>query len=118
MSRWFFFLLTILVGFALGLFYTWQINPIEYTDARPETLRVDYKTDYVLMVAEIYQQEEDIQEAIRRLTQLELSPSDVILTDAITFAEKQGYQHADIAVMRALLVALESQAGESEGQSP
>ena len=93
MTRWFFFILAILFGFGLGLFYTWRINPIDYTNAGLDILRVDYRTDYVLMVAEIYQRENDLDEAIRRLTSLALSKSSVTVVDAIMFAEQQGYSH-------------------------
>ena len=50
-----------------GLFYGWVVNPVEYVDIAPESLRVDYKTDYVLMVAEAYQVDHDLGLAVRRL---------------------------------------------------
>ncbi len=55
MSRWTKFLIAVILGAAAGLFYGWVVNPVEYVDIAPESLRVDYKTDYVLMVAESYQ---------------------------------------------------------------
>ena len=36
------------------MFYGWVVNPVEYIDIAPESPRVDYKTDYVLMTAEAY----------------------------------------------------------------
>ena len=102
----------------MGLFYTRQINPIDYTDAEPDTLRVDYKADYVLMVAEIYNQEKDIENAIRRLAPLGLLSADEIVSRAILFGEKNGYQEQDVALMRALYNDLHSQSVTPEGTTP
>jgi hypothetical protein len=49
MIRWLTFLLAIAIGAAAGLYYGWVINPIRYIDAAPDSLRSDYKADYVLM---------------------------------------------------------------------
>jgi hypothetical protein len=51
MSRWTRFLIAIAVGLALGLLYGWVLSPVKYVDTTPNTLRADYQTDYVLMVA-------------------------------------------------------------------
>jgi hypothetical protein len=45
MSRWMKFLTAILLGAAAGLFYGWVVNPVEYVEITPRSLRVDYKTD-------------------------------------------------------------------------
>ena len=58
-SRWILFIIAILAGAGLGLLYGWVINPVDYVDTAPDTLRIDYKTDFVLMVAEAYQGESD-----------------------------------------------------------
>ncbi len=70
MSRWFRFFIAIGLGVALGLIYGWLINPVEFVDVTPGTLRVDYKSDYVLMVAEAYRAEQDAAMAARRLSVL------------------------------------------------
>jgi hypothetical protein len=106
MKRWFFFLLAILLGFGLGLFYTWRVNPRDNTNAELNALRVDYKTDYVLMVAEIYNQDGSLDNAIERLTRLTLAPSDKIVSNAILFAEREGYPPEDLVLMRTLLNGL------------
>lgn len=116
--RWILFFLVILIGASLGLFYTWRINPVEYEDASLDSLSFDYKTDYALMVAEIYEQENDLNGAIRRLAQLSLIPADEILSQAIVSAEKQGYRNEDIVLMRFLLNNLQTQPAGLEGGSP
>ena len=47
MSRWTLPLLALLIGIALGLVYGWIISPVEYVDTTPDTLRADYRADYV-----------------------------------------------------------------------
>jgi hypothetical protein len=102
MARWIGFILAILVGVAAGLAYGWIISPVRYVDTSPDTLRIDYKTDYVLMVAEAYQNESDLGLAVRRLALLgNVAPSQQV-GQAIEFAQKYGYAQADIARMQAL----------------
>jgi hypothetical protein len=117
MGRWIRFILTIFIGLGLGLAYGWFINPPENTNTSPDTLRVDFKTDYVLMVAESFQKENDIQGAIRLLHQLSASPVDLIASDAIEFAKQEGYTEADIARMQTLLSALRAQKPAQGGGS-
>jgi hypothetical protein len=53
MPRWIPVLIAALSGLALGLVYGWRINPVQYTDITPDVLRIDYRSDYVLMVAAV-----------------------------------------------------------------
>jgi hypothetical protein len=103
-----FFFLSILTGFGLGLLYGWVISPIEYVDTSPDTLRADYRTDYVLMVAEIYQVEQDPEQAVRRLGLLggALSPYEVV-AQSLQFARANGYASQDILLLQNLTVALQ-----------
>ena len=107
MGRWIGFLIAILVGIAGGLFYGWVINPTEYVDTTPDTLRIDYQTDYVLMVAEIYQVEQDPGLAAQRLAQLGPASLSDLVIKAILFAEQIGYSDKDLALMRSLSIALQ-----------
>mgnify|MGYP006310154069 FL=1 len=59
LKRFAFFLLAILAGAALGVIIGWEVAPVRYIETGPHTLRQDYQTDYVLMVAEIYGEEGD-----------------------------------------------------------
>lgn len=95
-ARWIGFIIAILVGVALGLGYGWIISPVRYVDTSPDTLRIDYKTDYVLMVAEAYQSENDLGLAVRRLALLGNAPPSEIVGQAIQFAQKYGYAETDI----------------------
>jgi len=118
MRRWIRFFIAVLVGVALGLLYGWVINPVEFADTSPDSLRIDYKTDYVLMVAEAYSREGDLALAAQRLGELGgTSPVDTIL-QAIVFGEKYHYTDADLATMRALLSALQAPNTEAQGVQP
>ncbi len=108
MTRWIRFFIAILVGVGLGLLYGWVIRPVDYIDTSPDTLGIDYKTDYILMVAEAYQREGDLQLVVRRLALLgDAAPVDMVY-EAILFAEKAGYADADLAMMQTLMGALQT----------
>lgn len=58
-NRWLFIVAALIAGIALGLAYGWVIDPVDFFDLTPDTLRADYKADYVLMVAEAYRANRD-----------------------------------------------------------
>ena len=83
MSRWILFFITIALGFGAGLYYGWRIDPVEYVDTEPDSLRADYQADYVLMVAEAYQGDGDLELARTRLKALASQPPAEIVAAAI-----------------------------------
>jgi len=102
MSRWTRFLAAIVFGVALGLYYGWVLSPVEYVDTMPNTLRDDYQTDYVLMVAEIFHAEGDPVSAEQRLTFLSRLPPEYIVQRALDYGEQRDYNHADVDLLRSL----------------
>lgn len=108
MGRWVRFIIAILVGVAAGLAYGWVVNPVEYIETSPASLKIDYKTDYVLMTAEIYRVEGNLDRAARRLAILGSMPPGEIVQQAMLFAEKAGYTEADRSLMLALYHALQT----------
>jgi hypothetical protein len=106
MSRWIGFLIAIAAGVGLGLFYGWVINPLEYVDTSPGTLKFDYKTDYVLMVAETYHVDGDLPAAARRLALLQEIPLSNLVYRALLFAQKVGYSDVDLVQLEELHQAL------------
>ncbi len=108
MSRWFRFFIAILIGFGLSLLYGWVISPVEYVNTTPDTLKIDYTTDYVLMVAEAYQGDGDLNLAVRRLALMGDAPPGEITYQALIFAQKVGYTDVDLALMQTLLNALQA----------
>lgn len=108
MARWIRFLLAILVGIGLGLAYGWLVSPVQYVDTAPDTLKIDYKSDYVLMVAEAYQHEQDLPAAVRRLALLgDPSPVNVVGL-AVRFGEANDYREIDLGRMQSLLIDLQA----------
>ena len=106
MSRWVRFLIVIFIGIALGLLYGWLIDPVDFVDTNPGTLRTDYKADYVLMVAEIYASNRDAEAAVNRLTYLG-DPSPVnSIENAMIFAVDAGYGAEDLRKLRDLSDAM------------
>lgn len=100
--RYILFGLAIIVGVSLGLLYGLVISPVELVDTSPETLRADYKTDYVLMVAEAYSVEENAYLAIYRLAKLGNAPPIDLVNQALAFAFEMGYPAEDLMVMHDL----------------
>ena len=65
MKKWLWVTLALAAGIGLGLLYGWVIDPVDFVDLTPETLRADYRADYILMVAEAYDSEHDLDLAAR-----------------------------------------------------
>ncbi len=108
MRRWVFPLIAGLVGIAAGLVYGRFINPVQFVDTTPASLRIDFRTDYVLMVAEAFHSDGDAQFAGRRLAIFgSEAPADIAL-GALHEAEKAGYSQPDIALLQELTRALQA----------
>ncbi len=116
-SRWVRFILVIIIGIAAGLYYGWVLNPVKYVDAPPDTLRIDFKSDYALMVAEAYHQDQDLEMAQQRLAIFSAAPVELV-NQAIEFGQEHGYAEQDLVEMRALLEALQHVAGSTETPGP
>jgi hypothetical protein len=106
-QRWLLFILSILVGLGLGLVYGWVISPVQYVDTTPSTLRADFKTDYTLMVAEVFESEQDLEQAARRLASLGSQPPAQIASAALSFAQEHAYAPADLGLLQNLTLALQ-----------
>jgi hypothetical protein len=102
MSRWTKFMIAVILGAAVGLFYGWVVNPVEYVDIAPQSLRTDYKTDYILMVAEAYQVDHDQGLAVTRLAQLGNSAPTDMVTNAVYYAQQHNFAPQDIAILQSL----------------
>jgi hypothetical protein len=108
MSRWVGFFIAVILGVAAGLYYAWVLDPVEYMDTSPDSLLFDYKSDYILMVAEAFQLEGDPELAVRRLAVLGDQQPAELVQDAVLFGARAGYVDADLARMRQLAEQLAS----------
>jgi hypothetical protein len=104
--RTFFFLIAILIGILVGIGYGWWLRPHLYSQADLSNLRVDYRTDFVLMTAEIYHQENNLEEARQRVQQFGTDAPERYVQEAIISAGQLGYEQADLQILADLLQAL------------
>lgn len=105
--RFFFFILSILVGLVLGLLYGWLIKPPAYTDLSLTSLRSDYKADYVLMVAETYRQDNNLPLALRELSQISPLPPARVVAEALLTARDLQYAQPDLETLAYLAQSLQ-----------
>jgi len=107
-SNWIKIFIALLIGIALGLVYGWAIAPVEYIDVTPNILRADYRTDYVLMVAEAYQNEHAPETAARRLAMLGSESPAVITASALNYATNNGFTQDETLLLQGLLTAMQT----------
>jgi hypothetical protein len=107
-SRVFWFSMCIVVGIVAGLVFGWVIEPRRFAESAPSTLRSDYKADYVLMVAEIYQNDKDPTLAVSRLALLGNEVPVRTVQEAIITASELGYTRHDLQILGKLSQALGS----------
>ena len=117
-SRLLRFLIGVALGIGLGLGYAWRIQPVAYYDTAPDSLRQDYRVDYVLMVAQSYQSEGDLRLALLRLAALGPQLPAEIVEDASAYAEANGFGGADRQALRQLADDLRSIPSSPEIGSP
>ena len=86
-------------------------NSIEYYNLTPDTLRADYKTDYVLMTAEAYRFEQDPGTAARRLAIFGSQSPSSIASEALDYARANGFPDSDIALIQDLVTAMQAWSG-------
>jgi len=102
-------LISILIGAVIGLVYGWVINPIHSANCTPDAFRTDYKADYVLMTAESYAGDQDLDLARDRLNLLfSNSPVDSV-QDTLDYAQENQFYQEDLELLEQLLSALNSQ---------
>ena len=89
------------IGLSIGLFYGRVISPVELVDTNPTDLRIDYKADYVLMIAEAYQLEKEPSVSLCQLVKLGNSPKEVI-EQATVFAVENRYEPEDLVLINSL----------------
>jgi hypothetical protein len=106
MKRWLWISLAAVAGIALGLLYGWVIDPVDFVDLTPDTLRADFRADYILMVAEAYQTEKDLDLAARRLAIFGSDPPAEIAAQALPFGSSAGFSPSEMTALETLVQAL------------
>jgi hypothetical protein len=102
MVRRLIFLIVLLLSLGVGLFFGWVIKPGVQVGSPLSSLREDFRTDYILMVAEVYNKDGDLTSAAGRLEDLNSkSPTEAALL-SVAYARKSGYSVNDIDLLMAL----------------
>jgi len=96
----------IVIGLTLGLVYTWVIDPAMSVEVSPDSLHADYKADYVLMIAQAYTNDSNLELAKTRLAALKIADLKQFLTDLTDKKMKQGSSPADLQALLTLAQAL------------
>lgn len=107
-SRFIPFVAGLFLGGVLALLYGWLIRPIEYIDTSPDSLRIDFRSDYVLMVAEAYDGDQNLNLAQFRLAALGPQPPAEYVTQAINYALDQSFGRRELELLNILAVDLRS----------
>ena len=110
-TRWLFVLIALLAGIGIGLAYGWVIDPVDYFDLTPDTLRADYKADYVLMVAETYHADQDPGLAARRLAIFGSQSPFTIASQGLAYARSNGASDSDITLIQELVSGMQAWSG-------
>lgn len=106
--RLIFFFFSLALGLGLGLYYGWVLSPVQYVNTTPAALRGDFQADYTLMIAEVFQRDQNIDLAAQRMAVLGSQPAAQIAARTLAFARQNGYSSADVALMENLALALQA----------
>ncbi|MEW6402370.1 MAG: hypothetical protein AB1649_11255 [Chloroflexota bacterium] len=107
-QNWIKIAVALIIGIGLGLAYGLFIDPVQYADATPNILREDYRADYVLMVAEAYQGEQNPELAARRLAILGSESPAEFVSSTIEYARVNGFSQDEITLLQGLLTAMQT----------
>lgn len=108
-------LLSLAVGFSMGLVLAWLVWPISYTNAEPSGLRQDEKDDYVVMISSAYQMDGDLGAARDRLAQLRAGDPASIVASLIARAKATPGSAIDMTALTILDDALTGRAATLNG---
>jgi len=108
MPRWLYSVIALVIGLGLGLLYGWKINPVQFVDTTPASLRADYRADYVLMIAEAFDADQNTDLAIRRLAVFGSDTPADIASQALQTGQTIGYSAEDISLLQELTRALQA----------
>jgi hypothetical protein len=103
-----FFLLAIALGIGAGLAFGWMIMPPKApVNAPMKDLRVDYKTDLVLMVAESFANHPDSEQALDQLKEIDPGDPLTLIGTSLSYAKEIGYPSADLKLIENLLTNID-----------
>ncbi|MBG0784569.1 MAG: hypothetical protein H0S79_05665 [Anaerolineaceae bacterium] len=104
--RWFFFFLMVILGIGAGLLFGWEVCPLAPRNTQPDSLSTAYRTDTVLMIAELYHNDGDPTLARERLAFLGEQDPVTLMDATLSYAETHQYTPTDLQLMQALAEAI------------
>lgn len=105
-SRLIGFFIAILLGAAGGVAFGWKYLPVQVTTTRFEDMRADYQADFVLMVAEIYATDGNIQGARSLLEKINPGNTLRAVQEGLLTAQQMGFENWELRYIAELEVAL------------
>jgi hypothetical protein len=108
LSNWITIFIAAIIGIAAGLIYGWVVSPVKYINVTPSIMRADYRADYVLMVAEAHQHEQDSESSARRLALLGSDSPAKIVESTLVYAAQNGFSETEIILLQGLLTAMQT----------
>jgi hypothetical protein len=106
LPRWLYPLLGIVLGLAIGLFYTWVVNPVQFYNTDPVDLRPLHKETWIQLVAAAYRQDGNLDRALSRLAGLKDPSIGQTVADMTERAIESGKPAPRIRALAALADAL------------
>lgn len=107
LKRFIWFMIALAIGTTLGLLYGWVYNPSPANSADLVNLRDDYKADTILMVAEVFQHEQNLTVAITRLERLGDGSAIQELQLGLLSAQRFNFAFGDLQLMGKLYQSLQ-----------
>ena len=99
-------LVALLGGMGLGLWYGWVLDPVEYRDTDVSHLASVYRDEYVLMVAETFMLDGDLDAARARLALLAVPDLPGRVADQAQAALARNASQLDVQALARLAAAL------------
>jgi hypothetical protein len=107
-----------ILGLIIGLIYSWFVQPVEYKETPPSSLRADYKDQYRLMISIAYSANGDLVRAQERLKLLkDRDMQQALIEQAQRILASEGNLD-DARVLSGLASALEARAKMTEQPLP
>ncbi len=92
----------LIIGVALGLFFAWEIQPVEYYDSYPPLLYIEYRRDWIRMTTQSHGVLPDLTRAQARLRDLDTAEVRQVMDEALAQAVTQGRPVAQLRRMAEL----------------
>jgi hypothetical protein len=115
---WFLLVLGISLGTIFGLYYAWEIGPLDPEDALPSDLQEQYQEELITLIAIAYANTGDLNRAVRRL-ELIPHPGDAQFLNALAQQHlADGRPEEDVRSMAQLAAALATQEADPSTPPP